>query len=302
MDGDRKNSLLIVDDERMNLKALAHILGGEYDIYTATNGASAIVRAREYKPDLILLDILMPEMDGYETLSVLKKDEMTQDIPIIFITGLNSSEDEEKGLSLGAVDYISKPFGAMVVKLRVRNQIKIINQLRTIQHLSMHDQLTDLPNRRSFDDRLRVEWNRAIREQYPLGFLMIDVDKFKNYNDTYGHQQGDVVLKTVAVIFAQSARRSGDFAARWGGEEFAILLPNTVLEGALDIAEKIREDVEGVLIPCADGSNNRVTISIGVNATIPVQSSSVDAFITNADKALYEAKDQGRNRVVAHYP
>jgi diguanylate cyclase (GGDEF)-like protein len=302
MGEDRKNSLLIVDDEKMNLKVLTHILGGDYIIYTAINGISAIEKAIEYKPDLILLDILMPEMDGYETLSILKKDEITKDIPVIFITGLSSSEDEEKGLSLDAADYISKPFGAMIVKLRVRNQIKIVNQLRTIQHLSMVDQLTNIPNRRSFDNRLHIEWNRAIREHLPLSFLMIDVDKFKNYNDTYGHQQGDVVLKTAADVFRQSVKRPGDFAARWGGEEFVVVLPNTVLSGALELAEKIRTDVENVLIPCADGSTNRVTISIGVNATIPVQGGSVDTFISNADKALYEAKDQGRNRVVAYKP
>jgi diguanylate cyclase (GGDEF)-like protein len=302
MDGELKNSLLIVDDEKMNLKVLSHILDGDYIIYTATNGTSAIARAMEYRPDLILLDILMPEMDGYETLSILKKDEITQNIPVIFITGLNSIEDEEKGLSLGTVDYISKPFGAKIVQLRVRNQIKIVNQFRTIQHLSMVDQLTNIPNRRSFDERLRSEWNRAIRERMPLSFLMIDVDKFKNYNDTYGHQQGDVVLKTVANVFKQAVKRPGDFTARWGGEDFVVVLPNTVLAGAMDLAEKIRADVEGVLIPCADGSTNRVTISIGVNSLIPVQGSSMDALISNADKALYEAKDQGRNRVVVHNP
>jgi diguanylate cyclase (GGDEF)-like protein len=225
-----------------------------------------------------------------------------RDIPVIFISGLSSTEDEEKGLSLDAADYISKPFGAMIVKLRVRNQIKIINQLRTIQHLSMIDQLTNIPNRRSFDDRLHIEWNHAIREHTPISFLMIDVDKFKDYNDTYGHQQGDVVLKTVAKVFAQAVKRSGDFAARWGGEEFVVLLPNTVLTGALDIAEKIRMDVEEELIPCANGSTNRVTISIGVNSLVPVQGNSVDAFISNSDKSLYTAKAQGRNRVVAHDP
>jgi diguanylate cyclase (GGDEF)-like protein len=302
MNGELKNSLLIVDDEKMNLKVLTHILGGDYSIYTATIGASGITRAREYRPDLILLDILMPEMDGYETLAELKNDEKTQNIPVIFITGLSSNEDEEKGLSLDTVDYISKPFGAMIVKLRVRNQIKIVNQFRTIQHLSMIDQLTNLPNRRSFDERLNIEWKRSTREQMPISFLMVDVDKFKNYNDTYGHQQGDVVLKTVAEAFNQSVKRPGDFVARWGGEEFAVLLPNTVLDGALDLAERIRMNIANTPIPCLSRSANKVTVSIGVHSMIPVQGSSVDTLISSADKALYEAKDQGRNRVVAHNP
>jgi diguanylate cyclase (GGDEF)-like protein len=299
MGEERKNSLLIVDDEEINLTVLTYILSPYYTIYTATNGANALEKAHEYMPDLVLLDILMPEMDGYETLAELRKNEKTQDIPVIFITGLDSIEDEEKGLSHNAADYISKPFSAAIVKLRIRNQIQIINQFRTINHLSMFDQMTDIPNRRSFDGRLRVEWNRAIREHMPISLLMIDVDKFKNYNDTYGHQQGDLVLQTVAKIFSQSAKRSGDIAARWGGEEFVILLPNTMMPGALDIAEKIRADVEAVAIPCADGSTTKVTVSIGINTQTPAHGNSIDAFISNADKALYEAKAQGRNRVVA---
>jgi diguanylate cyclase (GGDEF)-like protein len=302
MDGERKNILLIVDDEEMNLKMLTHILGPYYTIYTADSGANALTQAREYMPDLVLLDILMPEMDGYETLAELRKNEKTQSIPVVFITGLDSIEDEEKGLSHNAVDYISKPFSAAIVKLRIRNQIQIINQFRTINHLSMFDQMTNIPNRRSFDGRLRVEWNRAVREHMPISLLMIDVDKFKNYNDTYGHQQGDIVLQTVAKIFSQAAKRSGDIAARWGGEEFVVLLPNTMMPGALDIAERIRADVEAVIIPCTDGSTTKVTVSIGVNTQTPVHGNSIDVFISNADKALYEAKARGRNRVVVHNP
>jgi len=299
MDGEKKNSLLIVDDENTNLKVLTHILGHDYTIFTATNGASAIEKAREYKPDLILLDILMPEMNGYDTLTQMKKCEDIQKIPVVFITGLSSDEDEEKGLTLEAADYITKPFSSMIVKLRVRNQIQIINQLRTIEHLSLIDQLTNIANRRSFDDRLQMEWKQAIREHTPISILLIDVDNFKKLNDTYGHQQGDVVLKTISAIFPMSFKRPGDFAARWGGEEFVVLLPNTSMDGAKDIAEKIRSDIEKAEIPCKDGTIVKVTVSIGVNSLIPEQNSSVDTFISHADDVLYLAKNSGKNRVIS---
>jgi diguanylate cyclase (GGDEF)-like protein len=299
MDGEKKNTLLIVDDENTNLKVLAHILGQDYTIYTATNGKSAIEKAKEYKPDLILMDILMPEMDGYATLSEIKKCEEIKRIPVIFITGLSSDEDEEKGLSLDAADYITKPFSAMIVKLRVRNQIQIVNQMRTIERLSMIDQLTGIPNRRSFDERLHVEWKLAIREQTPISILMIDVDKFKNLNDKYGHQQGDVALQTIAKNFPLAFKRPSDFSARWGGEEFIALLPNTPIDGAMDIAEKIRSGIENTDIPFSGGPPIRATISIGVNSLVPSQDSSADEFISIADRALYEAKQAGRNRVVS---
>jgi len=295
---EKKNSLLIVDDENANLKVLTHILGSDYTIFTATNGLSAIEKAKEFVPDLILLDILMPDMDGYATLSEIKKCEEIRKIPVIFITGLDSDEDEERGLSLDAADYITKPFSAPIVKLRVHNQIQIINQMRTIERLSMIDQLTNIPNRRSFDDRLNMEWKQAVREQTPISLLIMDLDKFKDLNDTYGHQQGDVVLQTVAGIFPQSFKRPGDFAARWGGEEFVILLPNTSLEGATEVAEKIRADVGTTPFITTDGAEIRVTISVGVNSLIPEKGDSIDAFISNADKALYSAKESGRNRVV----
>jgi len=297
MNSEKENSLLIIDDEKTNLKILTHILGQEYTIYTATNGTTGIKIAKEYLPDLILLDIIMPELDGYQVLSELKQNEKTKKIPVIFITGLDSEKDEEKGLALDAADYITKPFSALIVKLRVRNQIQMINQLRTIEYMSMHDQLTKIANRRSFDERLHLEWNQAIRELTPISILMADLDKFKILNDTYGHQQGDTILQMVAKIFPRSLRRPGDFAARWGGEEFAILLPNTPLDGALDIAEKIRADVEKTDFPCTDGSTLKVTLSIGVNSQAPVQDSSIVHFLSSADKALYAAKQAGRNRV-----
>jgi len=294
------NSLLIVDDERLNLMILTDILSPEYTVYTARNGVEAIEKAKEHLPDVILLDIIMPGMDGYEVLTTLKNLDETREIPIIFITGLSSAEDEEKGLSFEAVDYISKPFSASIVKLRIRNQIQIINQIRTIGNLSMTDQLTCIPNRRSLDNRLNLEWNRAIREKTPICILLMDLDKFKNYNDTYGHQQGDVALKTVARTFSQSLKRQNDFVARWGGEEFAVLLPNTTLEGALGVAEDIRANVEATVIPCSDGSITKITVSIGLNTQIPTQDSAVEFFIAGADEALYAAKKSGRNRIVSY--
>ncbi|MDR0326615.1 MAG: diguanylate cyclase [Oscillospiraceae bacterium] len=292
-----KNSILIVDDEKLNLKVLLNILHTDYTIYTAKDGPTAIEMARENKPDLILLDIIMPEMTGYEVLTILKNGEDTRRVPVIFITGLDSKEEEEKGLAMEAADYIGKPFSPAIVKLRVRNQIQIVNQIRTIERLSRLDQLTGIPNRRSLDQQMVVDWGLSIREQLPLALLMMDVDKFKVYNDTYGHLQGDVVLQMVARTFAQALKRSGDFAARYGGEEFCVLLPNTDIEGALLIAEQIRKDVEDLIIPCSDGSTTKVTISIGAHSLIPTKEDSIPGLIEKADQALYAAKESGRNRV-----
>ena len=299
METEQKNTVLVVDDEVANLQVLAHILGSEYTIYTARNGTSALEIAKKYLPDIILLDIIMPGMDGYQVLNELKGVDATEEIPVIFITGLSSTEDETKGLSMNAADYISKPFSPTIVKLRVRNQIKIVNQFRMIERLSLVDQLTGIPNRRSFDERINAEWRRAVREgeTTPLSILVMDVDHFKIYNDTYGHQQGDNALKMVATVFSKQIRRSMDFAARWGGEEFIGLLPDTPLEGALEIAEGIRKSIENMEIPHDNGTSSKITVSIGVSTQRPSQDSWTDSFISMADKALYDAKAAGRNMV-----
>ena len=295
----KKGSILIVDDENANLKILTHILGPEYTIYTTTNGTDALKIAADRMPDIILLDILMPGKDGYQTLSEIKKNDKIKKIPVIFISGLDSDEDEEKGLSLDAADYIMKPFSPVVVRLRVRNQIQIITQMRTIEQLSLIDPLTKIPNRRSFDERLLMEWKQAIREQTQISVLMMDLDKFKSINDVYGHQQGDVVLQTIANIFAAVLKRPCDFAARWGGEEFVVLLPNTTMEGAVDVAESIRQKVEYTEIQRDDGSNIKMTISIGVNSFTPGLENKADDFMDLADKRLFAAKEAGRNRVIS---
>ena len=297
MSEQRKNSILIVDDQKTNIIALTNILNEEYKVYAVIDSWEAVETAEEDMPDLILLDIVMPKMDGYEVIAALKNSEKARDIPVIFITGLDSADAEEKGLALGAVDYISKPFHAPIVKIRVQNQIKLLEQYRTIERLSMLDQLTELPNRRSFESRLNLEWGRALREQTPISMLMIDIDKFKNYNDTHGHQQGDAALVAVADMFGAVLKRPGDFAARWGGEEFIVLLPNTNTEGALDVAEQLRGFVEEMEIPCTGGLTTKVTLSIGINTRIPGHTFTMDEFIKYADEALYEAKAKGRNRV-----
>jgi len=297
MEAEEQNSILIVDDEKANIIALSHILSPTYDIYTSRNGPDAIEIAIEYEPSMILLDILMPGMDGYMVIEELKSNETTREIPVIFISGLDNAEDEKRGLSLGAADYISKPFNSAVVELRVLNQIKIVNQIRLINKLSITDQLTGIPNRRSLDNQVEREWFRSAREKVPLSMMMLDVDNFKSYNDTYGHQQGDVALQTVAMTMAKTLKRHADFAARWGGEEFAILLPNTETAGAVKIAEQIRNNVEQTPIPLLSGEITRATVSIGLHTMIPTKDCLPCELILKVDKALYAAKETGKNKV-----
>jgi len=294
-----KNSVLIVDDENMDILSLSHILSPEYTIYAAKDGEKAIMAADKYMPDVILLDIIMPGMDGYTVLATLKKSDKTRDIPVIFISGLSNTADEEKGLSLGAADYIGKPFSPTIVKLRVHNQVKMLNQYRTIERLTMSDQLTEIFNRRGFDYRMNMEWIRAIRDNSVMSILMLDVDNFKVYNDTYGHQQGDVALQVVAQTIMQSLNRPGDIVARWGGEEFVVLLPNTDIKGALIVAERIRINISEIVVPCADGTKTKISVSVGVNRHEPNIGSFLENFISEADKALYRAKKTGKNRVCA---
>jgi diguanylate cyclase (GGDEF)-like protein len=295
--------ILAVDDEKANLLVLNTILSAEYTIFTAKSGEEALRRVAEQPPDLILLDIMLPGISGFEVLKQLKISPDTRNIPVIIITGLQSEEDEEKGLLLGAVDYITKPFKNAIVLARVKTHIQIVHQMRVIERLGLVDPLTNIPNRRCFDDRLGIEWRRAVREKKPLAFLMMDVDKFKNYNDTWGHPQGDVLLKAISRVFISAARRPGDLAARIGGEEFGVLLPDADLEAALSIAEEIRSRVEDLKIPTADGKTKTgATISIGVISLVPAGDMLIADFISAADRRLYAAKERGRNQVCSEDP
>ena len=295
---EKKNAVLIVDDDGFNIAALTRILEDDYIIHVEKDGTDAVETAKRLLPELILLDVVMPKMNGFEVMARLKAMQVTSTIPVIFVTGLSNAQDEEKGLALGAADYIHKPFSPAIVKLRVRNQMQIIDQLRIINHLSVTDTLTGLFNRRHFNTRLNYEWNRAIREKNPLSILMIDVDNFKNYNDTYGHLQGDIVLKSIANVLKQHLMRTTDMLARWGGEELAVLLPGTDLAGACIVAEKLRTAVESHQF-MHNGIATYITISIGINCAAPWEHiSNAKRFVDEADKALYQAKKTGKNKFV----
>jgi len=296
-DNKKEFTILITDDEKTNLDVLGGILSPMYNLLISRSGPRALALAKEHKPDLILLDVLMPEMSGFEVISELKGADETNGIPVIFITGLSSVEDEEKGFFLGAVDYITKPFNKAIVKARVNTHIKIVDQMRTIENIGLIDPLTKISNRRGFENRLNLEWNRAVRDKTNISVMMMDVDKFKNYNDTYGHQQGDAALKAFAETASKALLRSIDFAARWGGEEFIILLPGSDACGAAGVAERIRKETEASTIFTEAGEETKITVSIGVNAAVPCTGSVVEEFVRKADQALYKAKQQGRNRV-----
>ncbi|MDR2021290.1 MAG: diguanylate cyclase [Treponema sp.] len=298
METPERYKILIIDDEKANLLVLHTILSREYTVFTAKSGEEGLERIAGDRPDLILLDIIMPGMNGFDLLKKLKDSSETRSIPVMIITGLDNDADEERGLLLGAVDYITKPFKNAIILARVRTHIRIVQQIRTIERLGLVDPLTDIPNRRCFDEHFAMEWRRALRDKKPVSFMMMDVDKFKNYNDVYGHPQGDTLLRTIAGIFTAAARRPGDLAARLGGEEFGVLLPNTELNAALIIAEKIRSKVEACRIPTADNKNiTAATISIGAASMVPSAETHMEDLIKQADKLLYAAKEAGRNRV-----
>jgi diguanylate cyclase (GGDEF)-like protein len=302
-DTENKHIVLIVDDAPTNLKVLGTALKDTYHLKLATNGEEALALASSKNPpDIILLDIMMPEMDGYEVCKRLKEAPETRDIPVVFITAMNEEKDEELGLQLGAIDYIAKPFSIPIVKARVKNHLELKQYRDMLKENSMIDGLTQIANRRRFDETLLVEWNRQKRHSESLSMLMIDIDFFKNYNDTYGHLQGDECLKQIAQTIKNGLKRSADLAARWGGEEFACILPDTDHTMAINIGEAIREAIMDLELPHeASLINSIVTVSIGV-ATVKSQEyadADFQVLIKKADDALYKAKESGRNKVVS---
>lgn len=291
-------TLLIVDDEKQNRLLLTELFGNTYKIIQAKNGVQALEKARQHRPDLILLDVLMPEMDGMGVLRELKRDDATRLIPVIFITALDSATDEANGLNLGAVDYISKPFHPPIVRVRVHNQLQLVHQRRLLEQLASLDGLTGIPNRRQFDATLLKEWHRCQRNQQPLSLIVADVDFFKKYNDALGHAAGDRVLQEVAATLRQAARRPGDLVARYGGEEFVLLLPETDATSAQALAEGLQQLLHSKAFAHPNSSLGPwLTMSMGGNTTVPSTTALDPEFFALADAALYRAKHQGRNQV-----
>ena len=295
-----KPLILIVDDTPSNIQVLAETLRADYRIKVASSGAAALdVAGREgAKPDLILLDVMMAGMDGYEVCRRLKNNPDTQGIPVIFVTAKNDAPDEEYGFRLGAMDYIAKPFHPPIVKARVQNHINLKMKTDLLESLALIDGLTDIPNRRRLDQTLEVEWKRGLRCGTPLAVVMADVDYFKAYNDHYGHGAGDECLRAVARTLSSSLTRPADMMARYGGEEFVAIMPETDASGAKLLALRWRDNVAALALPHAhSGAADHVTASVGYACQTPSTEQSPQALLDMADKMLYQAKQRGRNQV-----
>ena len=295
----QRNLVLIVDDVPMNVQVLGEALSRDYRIRVATRGEDALaIAAGADKPDLILLDVMMPGMDGYEVCRRLRAEAATKNIPVIFVTAKGEVEDEEKGLDLGAVDYIAKPFHIPIVRARVRNHMSLKLKADLLEAMAMLDGLTHIPNRRRLDETLEMEWRRASRGGGCISFVIADIDFFKRYNDHYGHGTGDECLKAAAAAMARVVARPGDLLARYGGEEFAAVLPDTDLEGAQHLAEALRSAVAALSIRHEySGAADRVTISVGYSTAMRFDGLGVADLMASADRMLYQAKERGRNRV-----
>lgn len=294
-------TILVVDDSPENLQIISAVLKEHYKVKVAINGERALALATSAEPpDLILLDVMMPGMDGYEVCSRLKSNPATARIPVLFVSSRDEEEDEARGLSMGAIDYIVKPIRPSIVQARVRNHIELKRSRDLLERLTTQDHLTGINNRRRFDDFLAAEWHRAARGRVPISLISIDIDHFKPYNDHYGHPQGDQCLIQVAKTLASSVTRPTDLVARCGGEEFACVLPSTDSAGAINLAEQMRAGVLAQALEHAhSATHNHVTISLGVATLVPQADESPQALVDLADAALYEAKSAGRNRFVA---
>ncbi|MBD2415498.1 diguanylate cyclase response regulator [Nostoc calcicola FACHB-389] len=302
-----KSLVLIVDDEPFIRMILRNFLEREaYQIVEAQNGIEALRVFNQLHPDIVLLDAIMPDMDGFECCTQLQILDSSKHTPVLMITGLEDEESVDRAFEVGAMDYVTKPIHWPVLRQRVKRliqQSQLQQKLEAVnfelQRLVTIDGLTEVANRRGFEEYFYQEWQRMKREQRPLSLILCDVDFFKSYNDTYGHRVGDRCLLKIAQAIKDIVKRPGDLVARYGGEEFAVILPNTDTEGATHVAEKICDAVRTLAIPHQNSQvSPYVTMSAGFATEIPQPNSDLEEMIAAADRALYQAKTAGRDRFV----
>jgi len=311
MEHKKKKRILVVDDHEDNIELLrARLEARGYEVEGANDGQAALDAVRRVCPDLILLDVMMPKMDGIEVVRRLKANAELPFIPVIMQTALDSTENKVEGLDAGADDYITKPINFAELEARVNSLLRIkalqtdlaarereLSELNDkLRLISLTDGLTEVENRRSLELHLHEMWQHSMRLHEPIALIICDIDKFKAVNDNYGHQAGDSVLKEFAQLLKSEAREI-DRVGRYGGEEFLLILSGTVLDAAVTFAERLREKVEGHTFSYAGGTLRR-TMSCGVAAAPHPKVKDQEALLRGADDALYVAKETGRNRVV----
>ena len=294
---EKREKILIIDDSSVQADMLRSILENDYDITVAHTAEAGLHHARVGNFSAVLLDIIMPGMDGFDLMRKMQEEVVTRHIPVIMITSLRDTKHEEQGLILGAVDYITKPYHPPIVKARVNTHVKLYRYRSQVERQSMVDPMTGVPNRRSYDMNCHSKWQEAVRFHQPISLCMFDIDKFKVYNDTFGHPAGDRVLATVAKTVSHCLRRSTDFFARYGGEEFVAIIVGHDAGNANVHMELARQAVEELHIPHNPTVSKWVTLSMGGVTVVPKEGDSFDTYLKIADTMLYDAKRFGRNQV-----
>lgn len=292
------DKILVIDDSPVQTEFLSNILRPSYELTACHTAEEGLRAAKEGNFSLILLDVVMPGMDGFTLLRELKGTDLTRFIPVILLTSLSDIQYEEKGLLLGAVDYVTKPFSPVIIKARVNTHIQLYHYQLQFRKQAMVDELTGVANRRRYDEEGIVRWREAVRFELPFSICMFDIDKFKLYNDEFGHPAGDKVISAVAKTISSYFLRSTDLFARYGGEEFVAVFVGNEGKAAFDFLKTVRRAVEGLHLEHCAGVSPWVTVSVGGVTVVPAQGDNYNSYLQRADAMLYDAKRLGRNQVV----